>query len=131
MEGSIELSSVQQGAMSVLAFCSVVSRDGGPSSPAKPPALQQCTQSRSVWRSMPQFSADALRSLPSSTKAIASIGRAALASRAFADAPRNSFAAKSLRVIPIAAIVAWPTAVSQSFADSGILSPSQKLGRLV
>jgi hypothetical protein len=38
-----------------------------------------------------------------------------------------------LRVISIAAIAASfaPMAVSQSFTDSGILLPSQKLGRLV
>ena len=64
---------------------------------------------------------------------VASIRRAAFASRAFADAARNSLAVKSLRVISIAAIAASfaPMAVSQSFTDSGILLPSQKLGRLV
>jgi hypothetical protein len=63
---------------------------------------------------MPQVSAAVLRSLPSSTKAIASIRRAAFASRAFADAPRNSFAVKFLRVIPIAAIAASLADGSQS-----------------
>jgi hypothetical protein len=74
-----------------------------------------------------------LRSLPSRTSAIASIRRAAFASRAFADAARNSLAVKSLRVISIVAIAASfaPMAVSQSFTNSGILLPSQKLGRLV
>jgi len=57
------------------ACCRVVSFDPGPDdlmrlrSPASPLALQRCSQSRKVYRSMPQVSAAVLRSAPSSTNA--------------------------------------------------------------
>ncbi len=78
-------------------------------------------------------SAAVLRPLPSSTSAIASIRRAALASQAFADAARNLLPSNPCTQLLIAAIATSlvPMAVSQSLADSGIHSPSQKIGRLV
>src|SRR5450756_541941 len=84
---------------------------------------RRCTQSRKVWRSMPQVSAALVRSAPSKTIASANIRRDAALSFSRPAAARSSMAVKSLRVTEIAAIVLAPhhtkSSSIQTFSDSG------------
>jgi len=89
------------------ASCSEVSRGFGPGgmrldSPATPRSLYRCTQSRSVWRSMPHKTAASVRGRPSRTRAKASIRRDASESRDCAAARRSPDASNSIRVIETA-----------------------------
>src|SRR6266571_7399858 len=82
--------------------CSLESVRGRPDglmliSPSGPRSLKRCTQSRSVWRSMPPMRAASSRSIPSQTAASARSLRAWSASFAFPAKRRNSSVSKSSR----------------------------------
>ena len=78
-------------------------------SPTMPCSWYRCTQSRSVWRSMPQASAASGREAPSSTIANARMRRTIAPSRRPDAACRNPSAESSIRVISTAAAILHPT----------------------
>ncbi|KMO44975.1 hypothetical protein VQ03_00370 [Methylobacterium tarhaniae] len=82
------------------------------------PAIRTISRLQAVCRSIPQDRAAVLRSAPSSTKAIASMRRAAGMLGAREDEARNSSALRSVRVMAIPAIQAFPDPATES--DAGL-----------
>ncbi len=116
-------------------------RRGRSAKPASPSALKQCTQSRNVCRSMsgeplgstPQHLAASSRDCSSMTHAIASIRRAAFASRVRPASRRKSPTDTSRRVIATA-MIAPESNHSEERTTNTVRTgsrPSQRSGRLV
>ena len=107
----------------------------------RPSTLKQCTQSRSVCRSVsgepfgstPQHSAASSRGCPSITHAIASIRRAALAPHVRPASHRKSPTETSYRVIATAMFAPVPNQEAERITDTAQMGsrPSQLSGRLV
>src|SRR5215207_6292096 len=105
------------------ASCSAERRGGWPFdqrslSPSGPRSLKRCTQSRSVWRSMPPIRAASARLIPSSTAASDSRRRLWLACLDAAASRRSSSVEKS-------ALTVTAVAMARILPRHGISSPSR------